>query len=80
MDSGKYIGMDVHQATISVGLLDSAGKLVMEPVIETKAVTILRIAAFAEGSSCAAALTARGFTFSVAPAPPEAAALPNSSW
>ena len=28
MDSKKYIGMDVHQATISVAVRDSAGKLV----------------------------------------------------
>src|ERR1039458_4696840 len=29
MDSEKYIGLDVHQATISVAVLDSTGKLVM---------------------------------------------------
>ena len=28
---------DVHQATISVAILDSAGKLVMEVILETKA-------------------------------------------
>jgi hypothetical protein len=41
MDSRKYIGMDVHQASISIAVRDSAGKLVMESVIETKAATIL---------------------------------------
>lgn len=41
MDSTKYIGLDVHQATISIAVLDSAGKLVMESIIETKAATIL---------------------------------------
>ena len=41
MDSKKYIGMDVHQATISVAVRDSAGKLVMESILETKANTIL---------------------------------------
>ena len=41
MSSEKYIGLDVHQATISVAVLDQAGKLVMESVIETKAATIL---------------------------------------
>lgn len=41
MDSKKYIGMDVHQATISVAVMDSAGKVVMDSVIETKAATIL---------------------------------------
>ena len=40
MDNKKYIGMDVHQATISVAVRDSAGRLVMESVIETKAATI----------------------------------------
>ena len=29
MDGEKYIGLDVHQATISVAVLDSTGKLVM---------------------------------------------------
>jgi hypothetical protein len=27
MNSEKYIGLDVHQATISVAVLDSTGKL-----------------------------------------------------
>jgi len=29
-DQEKYIGMDVHQATISVAVMDSKGKLMME--------------------------------------------------
>jgi len=37
MDNTKYIGMDVHTETISIAVLNSAGKLVMESVIETKA-------------------------------------------
>jgi hypothetical protein len=41
MDNKKYIGMDVHQATISVAVRDAAGKLVMESILETKASTIL---------------------------------------
>lgn len=41
MNGTKYVGMDVHQATISVALRDATGKLVMESVIETKAATIL---------------------------------------
>jgi hypothetical protein len=40
MNGTKYIGLDVHQATISAAVLDSAGKLVMEAVLETKAETI----------------------------------------
>jgi transposase len=34
--------MDVHKETISIAVLDSAGKLVMETVIETKAITIVQ--------------------------------------
>jgi hypothetical protein len=41
MDSKKYIGMDVHQATISVAVMDAAGKLIMECLLKTKAVTIV---------------------------------------
>ena len=41
MDNRKYIGMDVHQASISIAVADAGGKLVMESVIETKATTIL---------------------------------------
>jgi hypothetical protein len=36
MNSQKYIGMDVHRATISVAVMDSKGKLIMECVLETK--------------------------------------------
>ena len=42
MNDAKYIGLDVHQATISVAILDSAGKLVMEAILETKSATILQ--------------------------------------
>ena len=41
MKSVKYIGLDVHQATIVVAVLDGSGKLVMESVVETRAATIL---------------------------------------
>jgi transposase len=37
MDSTKYIGLDVHKETISIAVLNSSGKLVMETIIETKA-------------------------------------------
>ena len=37
----KYIGMDVHQPTISVAVMDGKGKLIMECIPETKAETIL---------------------------------------
>src|SRR6202521_4686074 len=42
MDSVKYIGMDVHKEAISIAVLNSSGKLVMECIIETKAATILQ--------------------------------------
>jgi hypothetical protein len=42
LNNAKYIGLDVHQATISAAGLDSAGKLVMEAILETKAETILQ--------------------------------------
>jgi len=62
MNSEKYIGLDVHQATISVAVLDHSGKVVMECIVETKASTILEFLAglrgtlavtFEEGTSAA---------------------------
>ena len=62
MNDAKYIGLDVHQATISATVLDSTGKLVMEAILETKAATVLQFihglrgdlqATFEEGT-CAA--------------------------
>ena len=41
MSQQKYIGMDVHQATISVAVMDVHGKVIMECLLETKAATIL---------------------------------------
>ena len=49
MNSEKYIGLDVHQATISVAVLDSGGKLVMESILETSAATILQFIAGLRG-------------------------------
>src|SRR3989442_14746269 len=62
MSGEKYIGLDVHQATISVAVMDSRGKLIMESILETKAATILEFLAglrgtlsvtFEEGTSAA---------------------------
>ena len=36
MNDEKYIGLDVHQATIVVAVMDSTGKLVMESILETE--------------------------------------------
>ena len=41
MSLEKYIGMDVHAATISAAVKNAEGKLLMECVLETKAATIL---------------------------------------
>src|SRR5450631_2030811 len=50
MNDAKYIGLDVHQATISVAVVDCAGKLVMEAILETKATTILQFVQGLRGS------------------------------
>ena len=50
MNDTKYIGLDVHQATISSVVLDSAGKLVMEGILEMKAATILQFVHGLRGS------------------------------
>jgi Transposase len=42
MESTKYIGMDVHKDTISIAVMNSAGKLMIESIVETKAMTILQ--------------------------------------
>jgi hypothetical protein len=62
MNDANYIGMDVHQATISVAVRDSRGNLVMEAILETKTETILQFirglggslhVTFEEGTSAA---------------------------
>jgi len=45
-----YIGLNVHQATISAAVLDCAGKLVMKCVLETRAATILQFIRGLHGS------------------------------
>jgi transposase len=54
MSQEKYIGMDVHQATISVAVMDAGGKLIMECLLETKAGTIVE---FIEGLQGGLSLT-----------------------
>ena len=60
MNAIKYIGMDVHLATISIAVRDAAGKLIMEATIATEARALLdfmrglsgtRYVAFEEGTS-----------------------------
>jgi transposase len=50
MNDAKYIGMDVHQATISAAVRDSSGNLVMEATLETKSETILEFVHGLRGS------------------------------
>jgi transposase len=50
MSAEKYIGLDVHQATISVAVTDSQGNVVMESILETKASTLLEFFAGLHGS------------------------------
>ena len=52
MNDAKYIGMDVHQATISAAVRDSRGNLVMEAILETKAETILQFIRGLRGILC----------------------------
>src|SRR5580765_4115803 len=54
MSQEKYIGMDVHAATISAAVKNAQGKLLMECVLETKAATILE---FIQGLRGTLALT-----------------------
>jgi transposase len=42
MNDTKYIGMDVHRESISIAVLNSAGKIVLGCVVETKASIILQ--------------------------------------
>src|SRR4030095_13220056 len=46
MKRGKYIGMDVHAATIVVGVLYAEGQLILETVIATASAEVIR---FIEG-------------------------------
>jgi len=54
MNQEKYIGMDVHAATISAAVKNAEGKLLMECVLESKAATILE---FIQGLRGTLALT-----------------------
>jgi transposase len=49
MNDTKYIGMDVHRESISIAVLNSAGKIVLECVVETKASIILQFIAGLRG-------------------------------
>jgi transposase len=42
MNNTKYIGMDVHRESISIAVMNSAGKIELECVVETKASILLQ--------------------------------------
>jgi len=50
MSQQKYIGMDVHQATICAAVVDAQGKVLMECVLETKASTIVEFVQGLQGT------------------------------
>ena len=43
MKCDKYIGMDVHQATTVVAVLDADGKVILETMVATEAAAIIRL-------------------------------------
>ena len=50
MNDAKYIGLDLHQATICAAVLDGTGKLVLECTLETKTATVLQFLKRLHGS------------------------------
>ncbi len=50
MNSIKYVGLDVHQSTICVAVLDADGKLVMQSVLATHAAAIVDFCAGLRGT------------------------------
>src|SRR5215831_20999002 len=43
MKRDKYMGMDVHQATTVVAVIDAEGKIVLETIVPTAAAAIRRL-------------------------------------
>ena len=43
MKCDKYMGMDVHQATTVVAVLDAEGKMALETIVDTQAASIIRL-------------------------------------
>ena len=43
MKRDKYMGMDVHQATTVVVVLDAKGKVILETMVATEAAAIIRL-------------------------------------
>jgi Fe-S cluster biogenesis protein NfuA len=41
MNSVRYVGLDVHQDTISAAVLDEGGRLIQQSILATRAAAIL---------------------------------------
>jgi transposase len=41
--SEKYVAMDVHKASVAIGVRDAKGKYIMESIVETKGVTLVEL-------------------------------------
>ena len=51
MDNGnRYVGLDVHRDTISVAVLDSRGKQILDKVIPTSAAAVLELVSLLRGT------------------------------
>ena len=62
MESTSDVGMDILNDTISIAVRNSFGKLVMERIIETKAITALE---FVHGLRVSLYLTFEKYTWAV---------------
>ena len=40
MNNDKYVAMDVHKASVVIGVRDGAGKMISQAIVETKAQTL----------------------------------------
>lgn len=62
MDSDKYVAMDVHKASVVIGIRDASGKYIMESIVPTQATMLLD---FVKGLSGTIHLTFEEGTHSV---------------
>jgi transposase len=46
----KYVAMDVHKASVAIGVRDAEGKYIMESIVETKAISLLEFVKGLSGS------------------------------
>ena len=53
MKRDKYMGMDVHQATTVVAVIDAEGKIVLETIVATAAAPIGMLCASCSGATLA---------------------------